>query len=87
MELSQILGYIATTLFSVMFIPQIKKTLQTKSVDDVSAGMFVTGLVANVIALCYATMIKQPPLQIKYTIALAAISFYLVIYYKVRTKK
>ncbi len=73
MELSQILGYTATVIFSLMYIPQMMKTLKTKSIDDVSLPMFIMGFVGNIVALTYATMIKQPPLQVKYVIALIAI--------------
>lgn len=87
MELSQVLGWTATILFSAMYIPQIWKTIKTKSVTDVSLPMFITGFIANIIAFCYATMINQKPLQIKYTIALLAITVYLVVYFKIKGKK
>lgn len=87
MELSQILGYLATTIFSLMYIPQIWKTIKTGKIDDVSLPMFIMGFIGNIIALCYATMINQAPLQIKYVIALLAIGFYLIVYYKIRIKK
>ena len=86
MELSQVLGYTATVLFSVMYIPQMRKTLKTKSVDDVSLWMFIVGFIANIIALIYAIMIHQLPLQIKYVIALVAIGVYLVVYFKIRNR-
>lgn len=87
MELSQVLGWTATTLFTGMFIPQIYKTWKTKKVEDISLPMFLTGFVANIIAFCYATLIHQQPLQIKYTLALIAIGIYLWIYFKIRGKK
>lgn len=87
MEFSQILGYAATFLFSVMYIPQIITTIKTKSVKDVSLTMFIMGFVANIIAFFYAYLIGQTPLLIKYTIALVGISVYLVIYFRVRFKK
>ena len=87
MELSQILGWTATTIFSLMFLPQIIKTLKTQSIKDVSLPMFIMGFVGNIVALTYATMIKQPPLQIKYVIALCAIGIYIFVYYKIKGKK
>lgn len=87
MELGQILGWIATTLFTAMYIPQIWRTLKTKSIDDVSLPMFIVGFIANIDALCYATMIHQKPLQIKYTLALIAIGIYIAVYYKIKGKK
>lgn len=86
MELSQILGWIATTLFTAMYIPQIYRTWKTKKVDDVSLIMFITGFIANIDALCYATLIKQAPLQFKYSAALALIGAYLIVYFTVKAR-
>lgn len=36
----EILGYVSATLTTIAFIPQILKTLKTKSAKDVSMGMF-----------------------------------------------
>ena len=86
MELSQFLGWVATILFSAMYVPQMYKTIKSGSVDDVSLWMFIVGFIANVDALCYATLIHQQPLQIKYSIALFAIGIYLFVYYKIRSR-
>jgi MtN3 and saliva related transmembrane protein len=37
----EILGYISATITTIAFLPQIIKTLKTKSAKDVSMGMFV----------------------------------------------
>ncbi len=37
----EILGYISATLTTIAFLPQIIKTVKTKSAKDVSMGMFV----------------------------------------------
>lgn len=87
MELSQILGYLATTIFSIMYIPQIYKTLKLQSIDDVSLAMFIMGFVGNIIALIYAILIDQPPLIIKYIIALIVIGIYLGVYFKIKGQK
>lgn len=70
MSLAAILGWTATFLFTVCYVPQIIKTLKTKTVDGLSFWLLFIQFVANVVALCYATLIKQPPLQIKYILAL-----------------
>jgi len=86
MQLSDVLGWIATILFSVCFIPQILKTYRTRKVDGLSFRLLLLSFVANIIALWYATLIKQPPLQIKYIIAIfligGCIYLYLKIYFK-----
>lgn len=84
MEINQILGHVATFLFTIMYVPQIWKTFKNQSIKDVSISMFVIGLIANIIALVYSTLIHQPPLQIKYFIALIVLGFYLIIYFKIK---
>ncbi|HLC61295.1 MAG TPA: PQ-loop repeat-containing protein [Candidatus Nanoarchaeia archaeon] len=65
MELSQILGWTATLLFSIMIIPQMVKTIKLKDTSGVSLMLFIIFLVANAIALAYALLINQMPLIIK----------------------
>ncbi len=87
MELSQVLGWIATFLFSIMVIPQIMKTIKSKDTKGVSLLLFVIYLVANIIALIYAILISQPPLIIKYIIAIITTVAYIAIflyYYSLR---
>jgi len=80
-DLAQVLGWIATILFSFMIIPQMIKTLKTKNTEGVSLGLFLIYLTANIIALIYAFMITQPPLIIKYEIGIMTAILYLTIYY------
>jgi len=80
MELAQLLGWIATFLFSVMIIPQIIKTIKLKDTSGVSLLLFITYLIANTIALIYAFMINQTPLIIKYIIGILTTIAYLALY-------
>tara|TARA_Y100000034_G_C6865757_1_gene394546 strand:+ start:1258 stop:1533 length:276 start_codon:yes stop_codon:yes gene_type:complete len=80
-NLAQILGWIATILFSLMIVPQIIKTLKTKNTEGVSLLLFVIYLIANIIAIIYAFMISQPPLIIKYQIGITVTVFYIIVYY------
>ncbi|MBM2816852.1 MAG: hypothetical protein HW421_3614 [Ignavibacteria bacterium] len=85
--IDQILGWAATIIFSAMMIPQIIKTLKTKSVDNVSLALFIMFLIGNIIAICYAYLIEQKPLIIKYLLAIGTTIFYLVVYFKTKYKK
>jgi MtN3 and saliva related transmembrane protein len=88
MSLAQILGWIATFLFSVMLIPQILKTIKLKDTSGVSLLLFISYLVANIIALIYAYLIDQPPLILKYLIGILTAEIYIIVflkYYKKRT--
>ena len=81
MDTAQILGWIATFLFSIMIIPQMVKTIKRKDTSGVSLMLFVIFLVANAIALTYAFMIDQPPLIIKYSIAIITTLIYIGLYF------
>ncbi len=83
MELADILGWTATTLFTVCYIPQIIKTSKTQTIDGLSFRLLFISFTANIVALCYATLIKQPPLQIKYILALLFLSICIGLYLKV----
>ena len=89
MEIAQILGWIATFLFSIMVIPQMIKTIKSRDTGGVSLLLFIIFLVANIIALIYAIMISQPPLIIKYIIAIVTTITYIAIflYYYTRNKE
>jgi len=80
MDIAQILGWIATILFSIMLIPQIIKTIKTKDTSGVSLLLFIVYLIANIFALIYALMIYQSPLILKYSIAIVTAVFYIVLF-------
>ena len=77
MDVAQILGWIATLLFSVMVVPQMLKTIKTKDTSGVSLALFVIYLVGNIIALIYALLISQPPLVFKYVVAILTTIIYI----------
>ena len=88
MDLAQILGWIATILFSIMIIPQMAKTLRSKDTKGVSLLLFTIFLIGNIIALVYAILINEDPLIIKYIIAIETTLAYMIIYgyYKRKSK-
>ena len=69
-------------LFSIAIVPQIIKTIKTKTTTRVSDMLFIINLVANIIALVYAVLIDQLPLQIKYVVGISVSVIYLIVYYK-----
>jgi len=78
--LSQILGWSATILFSLMMVPQIIKTIKTKNTEGVSLLFFIIYLIANIIAIVYALLIDQFPLIFKYALAIMTTLFYIAVY-------
>lgn len=85
MNLSDILGWTATFLFTICYIPQIIKTAKSKTVEGLSILLLVISFVANIVALWYAILIKQAPLQIKYFFGL--LFLFICIWLYVRTIK
>lgn len=68
--IAQILGWIATVLFTVCYVPQIVKTIRTGKLDGLSVPMLWIQFAANCIAFEYAVLIHQDPLIIKYILAI-----------------
>ena len=83
MNISSILGWVATALFTICYIPQIIKTLKTKTTAGLSPWLLIISLVANIVALIYALMIGQAPLITKYVLGIIFVSFCLGVYYKI----
>ncbi len=83
MELSAILGWTATILFTLCYIPQILKTHKTKTVEGLSFLLLFISFVANIVALVYASIIHQVPLQVKYSFALLFLSATIILYLKI----
>ena len=86
-QIDQILGWIATFLFSIMVVPQIIKTVKLKDTSGVSLSLFIIYLNANIVALIYAFMINQPPLIIKYIISIISTILYIALFLVYRRKK
>jgi len=87
MQLTGILGWTATVLFTVCFIPQILKTIRTNTIDGLSFRLLFISFLANIIALWYAILIKQPPLQFKYALAIIFLAICIFLYLKIYIMK
>ena len=85
--MDQVLGWTATILFTICYIPQMIKTYRTKTIDGLSFRLLLISFIANIVALCYATLIKQRPLQIKYTLAMVFLGGCIYLYLKVYFQK
>lgn len=60
----EILGYVSATLTTIAFLPQIIKTLQTKSAKDVSMGMFVLFTTGVFLWIIYGALTNTMPVLI-----------------------
>ena len=57
-----LLGWIASSLCTLILIPQIFKALKTKQTDDVSMFMLVLSVAGNGFWVAHATMTQNTPL-------------------------
>lgn len=86
MDFSNTLGWTATILFTVCYVPQIIKTIKTNSIEGLSFLLLFISFVANIIAFVYAVLIHQRPLQVKYTLAMIFLAITIGAYIKVHLK-
>ena len=79
-----ILGWIAGTLTTIAFFPQLLKTWTTKSAKDVSLVMMVTFCIGVFLWLLYGLAIKAMPVVVtnSVTLILALLILILKIRYK-----
>ncbi|MBI5184649.1 MAG: SemiSWEET transporter [Nitrospinae bacterium] len=84
MSFASILGYLAGTLTTLAFVPQVVKTWKSKSTADISLGMFVTFCVGVFLWLVYGFLLGSPPIIAANvaTLVLAMIILFLKIKYK-----
>lgn len=59
MNAVELLGYVAGTISTLTFLPQVIKTWRTKSAGDVSMLMFVFATVSVIMWLVYGILIKN----------------------------
>ena len=64
MVFAEIVGYIATVLSVVSFIPQAVKSWKTKSTKDLSLGMYSIFTTSQILWFTYGIMIVSWPLII-----------------------
>lgn len=60
----EILGYISATLTTIAFVPQILKTIKTKSAKDVSMGMFALFTSGVFLWIIYGLLTNTKPVFI-----------------------
>ncbi|MFL0793617.1 MAG: SemiSWEET family sugar transporter [Prochlorococcus sp.] len=58
---TDIIGYLAATLTTISFLPQLIKIWKTKSAEDVSTGMFVFFVCGVLLWIVYGWEIHSPP--------------------------
>lgn len=82
--IASIFGWIATIIFSIMLVPQIIKTVKTQTTEGVSLSLFIMYLIGNIFAIIYAYLIWQPPLLLKYLLAILTTLLYIYLYLRLK---
>jgi MtN3 and saliva related transmembrane protein len=68
--MKELLGYIAATLTTFSFLPQVIKIIQHRSVKDISLIMYIFFSVGIVLWLIYGIMMSSLPMILANTITL-----------------
>lgn len=76
-----ITGWLNMLLFSIVTIPQILKTIKTRTVTGVSITVYYILMIANIDAFVYAYLIKQMPLMAKYGFGFLISLIYTIVYF------
>ena len=84
MQPIEILGYIAGTMSSLVFLPQVIKTWKTKSASDISLVMFLFATASVVMWLVYGIIIKNG--SIIYTNSTVLLLSCIMLYFKLKYK-
>ena len=64
MNFESLIGYAATILISIAFLPQVYKVWKTKSVEDISLPTFILLMGSTALWMTYAGMRSDIPLLI-----------------------
>jgi MtN3 and saliva related transmembrane protein len=70
MTLIEIIGYIAATLTTGSFVPQVWHTFRTRDVSGISLGMYSVFVLGSVLWLTYGLMIAATPVVIANAVTL-----------------
>jgi MtN3 and saliva related transmembrane protein len=80
----QVLGYVAGTISTLVFLPQVIKTWKTKSANDISIYMFLFATLSVILWLGYGVLVKDG--AIIYTNSVILVLSSIMLYFKLRFK-
>ncbi|MEP0827156.1 MAG: SemiSWEET transporter [bacterium] len=84
MDAISLLGYLAGTLTTLSFLPQLLKVIKTRSTKDISLLMFIVITIGIFLWLIYGLLIASPPIIIANLVTLAIAS--MILYFKLKYK-
>lgn len=86
MEWTDVLGLVAGICTTVAVVPQIKKALQTKKVEDISPGMFSILIVGVFLWVVYGITQEDMPIIVTNGVSLALNGMMLFLMLRYREK-
>lgn len=86
MNLTEVIGYLATIVSTIILIPEILKALKTHHLNDVAWGMLILSTVSNGMWTLYGFYLNENPLIISSAMSLV-MSLYLVYLKTIYNKK
>ncbi len=75
-------GFLAGTLTTLAYLPQVIKSWRTKSADDISLGMFLLLVTGISVWVFYGILIHSTPLVLFNSVTLAEAG--IILYVKIR---
>ena len=84
MDPAHLLGFIAGTLTTVAFVPQVVQVWRTRSTNDISGAMFTIFTVGVVCWLIYGIYLESWPIIMANLVTLALCA--IILYFKFRHK-
>lgn len=84
MEIVNVVGYLATVLSSIGLLPQVIKTVKTRSTKDFSTSMLLLSSTSSVIWLVYGLMLVAIPVILANGIVLSC--WFIILYFKLQYK-
>lgn len=75
----ELIGYVAATLTTISFVPQVVKVLRERQTQGISAGMYLLFTAGLAMWLVYGVMIGSAPVSIANAISLLLAGTVLVV--------
>jgi len=85
MTIATVIGFIAGTLTTLSFVPQILRTFRTKRCDDLSWGMLLAFISGVFLWFVYGVFLRSAPIMLANVVTLLLLAWLLVM--KIRYRR
>jgi MtN3 and saliva related transmembrane protein len=70
-QFANVIGYVAATLTTISFLPQLIRVVKLRSARDISLGMFLIFSVGTLFWFVYGVLAHSPPVWLANAVTLA----------------